>query len=119
MAEESSAGLSEQLKEMMAQNEKLLKAIQDQIADQLEAQRKAIADLVEAEQKTIAGFPRTAAERQNHRPVGGSAQGVRRSARAAVEHPAESDHGAGGTAVECPKEGYRGRAECNRRDVPT
>jgi hypothetical protein len=52
-------------------------------------------------------------------PMGGSAQGDRRSDRAAVERPTESDHRPGGTAVEGPKEGYRGRAECNRRGVPT
>jgi hypothetical protein len=40
-------------------------------------------------------------------------------ARRPVERPTESDHGPGGTAVEGPKEGYRGRAECDRRDVPT
>ena len=44
MAEESSAGFSERLKELAAQNEKRLKAIQDQIANQWEAQRKAFID---------------------------------------------------------------------------
>ena len=47
MAEESSAGFSEQLKELVTQNEHRIKTIQGQIADQWEAQRKAIADLVE------------------------------------------------------------------------
>jgi predicted nucleic acid-binding Zn-ribbon protein len=47
MAEESSAGFSEQFKELVTQNEQRMKAIQEQIADQWEAQRKAITDQVE------------------------------------------------------------------------
>ena len=47
MAEESSAGFSEQFKELVTQNEQRMKAIQEQIAGQWESQRKAIADLIE------------------------------------------------------------------------
>ena len=47
MAEESDAGLSEQIKELVTENEKHMKAIQDQIANQWEAQQKAIGDLIE------------------------------------------------------------------------
>ena len=58
MAEESRAGLSEQIKELVTESEKHMKAIQDQIANQWEAQQKAIGDLVEqqwkAQQKAIA-----------------------------------------------------------------
>jgi len=58
MAEESSAGFSEQFKELVTQNEQRMKAIQEQIAGQWESQRKAIADLIEqqwkAQQKAIA-----------------------------------------------------------------
>lgn len=57
MAEESHAGLSEQIKELVTQNEKHMKAIQEQIAHQREAQQKAIGDLIEqqwkAQQKAI------------------------------------------------------------------
>ena len=49
MAEESSAGFSEQLKELVTRNKNRIKTIQGQVADQWEAQRKAIADLVEQE----------------------------------------------------------------------
>ena len=42
MTEESSAGLPDQFKELATENEKRMKAIQDQIANQLEAQRKAV-----------------------------------------------------------------------------
>ena len=54
MAEESSAGFSEQFKELVTQNEQRMKAIQEQIAGQSDlieqqwkAQQKAIADLIE------------------------------------------------------------------------
>lgn len=47
MAEESSAGLSEQFKELLTQSENRMKAIRDQIAEQWDAQWKAVADLVE------------------------------------------------------------------------
>ena len=124
MAEESRTGLSEQIKELVTESEKHMKAIQDQIANQWEAQQKAIGDLVEAVEGSAEGDrgatrTRTGAERPESGPVGGSAQGDRRSDRAAVERPTESDHGPGGTAVERATEGYRGHAECNRRDVPT
>ena len=49
-------GLPDQFKELVAENEKRMKAIQDQIANQLEAQRKAVADLVESQQKAFAEF---------------------------------------------------------------
>ena len=42
MAEESSARLSEQIKELVTESEQHMKAIQDQIANQWEAQQKAI-----------------------------------------------------------------------------
>ena len=47
MAEESSAGFSEQFKELVTQNEQRMKAIQEQIVGQWESQRKSIADLIE------------------------------------------------------------------------
>ena len=49
-------GLPDQFKELVTENEKRMKAIQDQIANQLEAQRKAVADLVESQQKAFADF---------------------------------------------------------------
>jgi hypothetical protein len=49
-------GLPDQFKELATENEKRMKAIQDQIANQLEAQRKAVADLVESQQKAFADF---------------------------------------------------------------
>ena len=52
MAEESDEGLSEQIKELVTESEKHMKAIQDQIAHQWEAQQKAIGDLVEQQWKT-------------------------------------------------------------------
>ena len=58
MAEESDAGFSKRIKELVTQQEKHMKAIQDQIANQWEAQQTAIRDLVEqqwkAQQKAIA-----------------------------------------------------------------
>ena len=56
MTEQPSAGLPDQFKELVTENEKRMKAIQDQIANQLEAQRKAVADLVESQQKAFAEF---------------------------------------------------------------
>lgn len=56
MTEQPSAGLPDQFKELVTENEKRMKAIQDQIATQLEAQRKAVADLVESQQKAFADF---------------------------------------------------------------
>ena len=53
MAEESSAGFSEQFKELVTENEKRMKAMQDQIANQWEAQRKAISDQVEHQRKAM------------------------------------------------------------------
>src|SRR6476469_6449537 len=53
MTEQPSAGLPDQFRELATENEKRMKAIQDQIADQLEAQRKAVADLVESQQKAF------------------------------------------------------------------
>ena len=41
MAEESSAGIVDQVKELLAQNEARIKTVQEQIADQWDAQRKA------------------------------------------------------------------------------
>ena len=49
-------GLPDQFKELVTENEKRMKAIQDQIANQLEAQRKAVTDLVESQQKAFADF---------------------------------------------------------------
>jgi len=49
-------GLPDQFKELVTENEKRMKAIQDQIANQLEAQRKAVTDLVESQQKAFAEF---------------------------------------------------------------
>ena len=40
-------GLPDQFKELVTENEKRMKAIQDQIANQLEAQRKAFAEFLE------------------------------------------------------------------------
>jgi hypothetical protein len=57
-------GLPDQFKELVTENEKRMKAIQDQIANQLEAQRNAVTDLVESQQEGVRGFPRTAAQRQ-------------------------------------------------------
>ena len=56
MTEQPSAGLPDQFRELATENEKRMKAIQDQIANQLEAQRKAVADLVESQQKAFADF---------------------------------------------------------------
>ena len=49
-------GLPDQFKELVTENEKRMKAIQEQIATQLEAQRKAFEDLVESQQKAFADF---------------------------------------------------------------
>jgi hypothetical protein len=51
MAEESHEGLSEQIKELVTQNENRMKAIQDQIANQWEAHEKAFGDLIEQQRK--------------------------------------------------------------------
>jgi hypothetical protein len=51
MAEESDEGLSEQIKKLVTQNEKQMKAIQDQIANQWEVHQKAIGDLIEQQRK--------------------------------------------------------------------
>jgi hypothetical protein len=51
MAKESSAGISEQLKDLLAQSENQMKAIRDQIAEQWDAQKKAVADLLEQQRK--------------------------------------------------------------------
>ena len=56
MTEQPSAELPDQFRELATENEKRMKAIQDQIANQLEAQRKAVADLVESQQKAFADF---------------------------------------------------------------
>src|SRR4029453_3034531 len=56
MTEESSAGIPAQFKDMMTENEKRIKAIQDQIANQWDDQRKTIADLIEAQQNAVADF---------------------------------------------------------------
>ena len=108
-------GLPDQFKELATENEKRMKAIQDQIANQLEAQRKAVADLVESQQKAFADFLEQQRSVKIGSPLGGSAQGDQRADRA----PAEGAHGPGGTAVDRPKEGYRGRAACNCRDIST
>src|SRR5262249_2666956 len=49
-------GFPDQFKELVTENEKRMKEIQDQIANQLEAQRKAVTDLVESQQKAFAEF---------------------------------------------------------------
>jgi predicted DNA-binding protein YlxM (UPF0122 family) len=49
-------GIPDQFKDLVTENEKRMKAIQDQIANQLEAQRKAVTDLVESQQKAFADF---------------------------------------------------------------
>ncbi len=58
MAKESSAGISEQLKDLLAQSENQMKAIRDQIAEQWDAKRKAVTDLVDqqwdAQKKAVA-----------------------------------------------------------------
>ena len=56
MTEQPSAELPDQFRELATENEKRMKAIQDQIANQWEAQRKAVADLVESQQKAFADF---------------------------------------------------------------
>ena len=46
-------GLPDQFKELVTENEKRMKAIQDQIANQLEAQRKAISEQIEHQRKAF------------------------------------------------------------------
>ena len=119
MAEESSAAFLDRVKELLTQNEARMKTVQEQIAGQWDTQHKAIADLVEgqwnAQQKAISdlieqGQDQTAkiADR------GISAQGDRRSGRAAVERAAEVDLGLDRDSAERPKEGHRGCALCAR-----
>ena len=107
-------GLPDQFKELVTENEKRMKAIQDQIANQLEAQRKAFADLSSPSRRRSRISSNSSAAASSL-TTGRLSEGDQRADRA----PAESAHGPGGTAVGRPKEGYRGRAACNRREIST
>src|SRR6201988_1667102 len=93
-------GLPDQFKELVTENEKRMKTIQDQIANQLEAQRKAVTDLVESQQKAFAEF----LEQQRSVKIAHHWE-AQRTDRAL----AESVDGFGEMEVDRAKEGYRER----------
>ena len=82
MTEQPSAGLPDQFRELATENEKRMKAIQDQIANQLEAQRKAVADLVESQQKAFADF----LEQQRSVKIGDHWEAQRKAISEQIEH---------------------------------
>jgi hypothetical protein len=75
-------GLPDQFKELVTENEKRMKAIQDQIANQLEAQRKAVTDLVESQQKAFAEF----LEQQRSVKIGDHWEAQRKAISEQIEH---------------------------------
>ena len=74
--------LPDQFKELVTENEKRMKAIQDQIANQLETQHKAVADLVDSQQKAFAEF----LEQQRSVKIGDHWEAQRKAISEQIEH---------------------------------